>query len=157
MKTKLITTKLLRLLSLSAMLFVVTPMALAAEKATDNSGQMIQALEDLKSKGYVIVKDIKFDKKTDIYTAKVVSGEGKNIKIRLNPKTGDMAKDEDVVEGIPALEVAKRVAAAGYQNIYEINTEFFGNKYEVKAWKDGKTVDLKVDAKTGELIKEKAD
>lgn len=149
MKTKLITAGLL-----SAMFFVAAPMALAAAKAKDNSGQMIQALEDLKSKGYLIIKEIKFDHKTDLYTAKVVSGEGKNIKIRLNPKTGEMAKDENVVEGLPALEVAKKVTAAGYQNIYEIDTEFFGNNYEVKAWKDGKTVELKVDAKTGEVVKD---
>lgn len=149
MKTKLITAGLL-----SAMCFVAAPMALAAEVPQDNSGQMIQALEDLKSKGYLIVKEIKYDKSQGIYNAKAVSGEGKNIKIRLNPKTGDMAKDEDAVEGLPALEVAKKVQAAGYQNIYEINTEFFGNKYEVKAWKNGKTIDLKVDAKTGEIVKD---
>lgn len=148
MKTKLVMSGLL-----GAMLFCAAPVAIAVETAKDNSGQMIQALEDLKSKGYLIVKEIKFDKNTDIYTAKAVSGEGKNIKIRLNPKTGEMAKDEDAVEGLPALEVAKKVVAAGYQNIYEINTEFFGNNYEVKAWKDGKSVDLKVDAKTGDLVK----
>lgn len=148
MNTKLITAGLL-----STMCFVAAPMLSAAERsAHDNSGQMIQALEDLKSKGYLIVREIKFDKSQGIYNAKAVSGEGKNIKIRLNPKTGEMGKDEDAVEGLPALEVAKKVTAAGYENIYEINTEFFGNKYEVKAWKNGKTVDLKVDAKTGEVV-----
>jgi hypothetical protein len=45
-------------------------------------------------------------------------------------------------------DVVKKVEAAGYQNIYKVEPN--GTEYEVKAFKAGKKIELRIDA-TGEI------
>ncbi|MBI2792852.1 MAG: PepSY domain-containing protein [Gammaproteobacteria bacterium] len=128
--------------------------ATLADAPQTQPGQMIKALEDLKSKGYVIVKKIEFDTTNGAFVAKVVNGEGKNIEIQINPQSGEMTKPKNDIEGFTAIEIAKKAQDAGYNNIYEINTELLSNTYEVKALDDkGQKVSLKMDAKSGNITK----
>ena len=125
-----------------------------ADAPQTQPGQMVKALDDLKSKGYVIVKKIEFDTTNGAFIAKVVNGEGKNIEIQINPQSGEMTKPKSDIEGFTAIEIAKKVQDAGYSNIYEISTELLSNTYEVKVLDDkGQKVSLKLDAKSGNITK----
>lgn len=128
--------------------------AAIADNAKSQPGQMYKALGDLKAKGYVIVKKIEFDNNNGEFKADVVNAEGKTINLYVNPKTGNMSKEQGAITGWTAMEVAKKVQDAGYNNIYEINTEIFGNEYAVKALDDkDQKVSLKVDVRTGNITK----
>ncbi len=125
-----------------------------AEDAKSQPGQMVKVLDDLKDKGYVIVKKIEFSKDKGTFKAKVVNAQGKNIEIQINPQTGEMIKPKDDMEGMTAIDIAKKVQDAGYKNIEEINTEILGNHYDVKVIDDkGSKLSLKVDAKSGNIAK----
>lgn len=138
---------------LGSLLAFTAPLTLA-DTMHSEPGQMGNALKSLKSKGYVIVKKIEFENKTGDFKAKVVNAEGKNIEIMINSKTGELAKPSGDITGFTAEEIAQKVSDAGYPNIYEINTEIFGNQYDVKAMDNkGKKVSLKVDVKTGSINK----
>lgn len=148
--------KLASLLLGTAMAF--GSVAAFADDAPSNPGAMTKALEALQSKGYVIVKKIEFDKKDGVFKAKVANAEGKNLHVTINATTFEMIKGNDAVEGVTALEVSKTVTEAGYPIINEIDTEMFSDKYEVKAFDaKGKEMEIKVDAKTGKILKTEND
>ncbi len=143
-------------------IFIGSALAMASSllfAAEQTGGNMTKVLEDLKAKGYSIVKKIEFDKNDGLYNAKVANAEGKNLNIKINANTGEMTKPENAVEGLTALEIAKKVEGAGNGYIiYKIDTDMFGDKYEVNVLDaNGKKLDLKVDAKTGAIIKSKTD
>ena len=139
--------------SLISLLTVASPFAFA-EAPQSMPGQMVKVLDDLQSKGYIIVKKIEFKQENGAYEAKVLNAEGKNINIQINPTTGEMTKPKDEIEGLTAVQIAKKLQTAGYNNIYEINTEIMGNKYTIKVLdENGKKQSLKVDVKTGDITK----
>lgn len=140
-------------LCLGSIFAFASPLSLA-DTAQSQPGQMYKVLTALQSKGYVIVKKVEFDKSKGDYMAKVVNAEGKNITLQINPQTGELTKEKGDITGWTAIEVAKKVEDAGYKNIYEINTEIFGNEYDVKVLNDkGEKVSLKVDVKSGNITK----
>ncbi len=109
-------------LCLSSLLAFSSP-ALLAETFKSQPGQMYKVLTSLKAKGYVIVKHIEFDDSNGEFKAVVVNAEGKNLDLKINPKTGQMSKEKGDITGWTAIEIAKKVQDAGYKNIYDINTE----------------------------------
>jgi hypothetical protein len=124
-----------------------------ADAQKSQPGQMIKVLEDLKSKGYVIVKKVEL-KDNGVFDATVVNAVGKDLTVQINAQTGEMTKDKDDVEGWTALEIAKKAQAAGYDNLYEITTELMGDEYIVKALDaQGNKMKLKLDIKTGNITK----
>lgn len=140
-------------LCLGSLLAFSSPVLLA-ETFKSQPGQMYKVLTSLKAKGYVIVKHIEFDDSNGEFKAVVVNAEGKNLDLKINPKTGQMSKEKGDITGWTAIEIAKKVQDAGYKNIYDINTEILGNEYKVKALDDkGDKVSLKVDVKTGNITK----
>lgn len=141
-------------LCLGSILAFTAPLTLAEEHKSQ-PGQMYKALTKLKDKGYVIIKKIEFDDDNGTYMATAVNAEGKNITLQVNPKTGTLAKEKGDITGLTAMEVAKKVQDQGYKNIYSINTEIFGDEFNVKALDDkGEKVSLKVDVKTGKVEKD---
>lgn len=140
-------------LCLGSLLAFTSPLLLA-EDFKSQPGQMYKVLTNLKAKGYVIVKHIEFDDSNGEFKATVVNAEGKNLDLKINPKTGQMSKEKGDITGWTAIEIAKKVQDAGYKNIYDINTEMLGNEYKVKALDDkGEKVSLKVEVKTGNITK----
>lgn len=118
----------------------------------DNAVKMSKALESLKTKGFNVVRKIEFD--DDAYTASVINAEGKEVKIYVNSQTGEVSPPKESNDSLSALEVAKKVEQAGYQKIYKIDTQWFRDRYEVKAYdRNGKKVELDVDAKSGKILK----
>jgi len=138
---------------LGSVLAFTAPLTLA-EDAKSQPGQMVKVLDNLKEKGYIIIKKIGFDKEKGNYKAKVVNAQGKNIEIQINPESGEMIKPKGEMEGMTAIEIAKKVQDGGYTNIDEINTEILGDHYDVKIVDDkGNKLSLKVDAKSGNITK----
>ena len=134
-------------------LVLASPFALAGDKKSE-PGHMVKVLNDLKAKGYTIVKKVEFDDDNGEYKADVVNAAGKDLEIIVNPKTGKMVKPKEDITGWNALEIAKKVQDAGYKNIYEINTELMGDEYKVKALDEqGEKISIKVDIKSGKITK----
>ncbi len=135
-------------------LITFTTQSLLADAPTTQPGQMITVLEELKSKGFVIIKKIDFDVTNGTYAAKVLNAQGKNIDIQINPQTKEVTKPVNEVLGLSTLEVALKVKEAGFPNIYEVTTEYFGNQYIVKTIDNhGHKVTMNVDFKTGKILK----
>lgn len=132
---------------------VGTIMAMSAPLviAKDNMKDMMpmsKALDNLKTKGIEVVKKIEFD--DGMYEAKTINAMGKEIKVKMNAKTGEIEKPNDGLTWLSALDIAKKVEEAGYRNISKIDMEDKG--YEVKAMnKEGKETKLKVNGQTGEI------
>lgn len=140
-------------LFLGAALAFTSPLVLAGNMKSE-PGQMVKVLNDLKAKGYTIVKKVEFNDNNGDYKADVVNAEGKNLEITVNPKTGKMVKPKDDITGWTAFEIAKKVNNAGYKNIYEINTELLGHEYKIKALSEkGEKIIIKADVETGKITK----
>lgn len=130
-----------------AMVAFSAPLAIAKDDMT-NMMPMSKALNGLKTKGFDVVKKIEFD--DGMYEAKIMNALGKEIKVKMNAKTGEIEKPKEGLVWLSALDVAKKVEDAGYHSISKIDTE--GKEYEVKALtKEGKEAKLKVNAQTGEI------
>jgi uncharacterized membrane protein YkoI len=150
MKNKTI---ILSTLCLGSLLAFASPLTFAADLKSQ-PGEMVKVLKDLQAKNYIIVKKIKFDDNKGDFKADVLNAEGKTIEITINPKTGQMVKPKDDITGWTAVQIAKKVADAGYKNIYEIDTEMFGHEYHVKVLDTKQEkVTIKVDVETGKITK----
>ncbi len=133
---------------MGTLLTVGAPLSMAKDEMTSDMMPISKALTALKTKGYSVVKKIEFD--DGIYEAKALNALGKEIKVKINAKTGEIEKDKDNVAWLSALDVAKKVEDAGYRNISKIDAE--GKEYEVKALnKEGKETKLLINAQSGEI------
>ncbi|MCS5712206.1 PepSY domain-containing protein [Candidatus Berkiella aquae] len=120
----------------------------AKEAITSDMMPMSKALNSLQTKGFNVVKKIEFE--DGVYEAKILNAVGKEIKVKMNAKTGEIEKPKEGLALLSALEIAKKVEDAGYRNISKIDTE--GKEYEVKALsKEGKETKLLVNAQSGEI------
>lgn len=140
-------------LCLGALLAFASPLTMAADLKSQ-PGQMVKVLKTLQTKGYSIVKNVKFDNEKGDFKATVLNAEGKAIEVTVNPQSGQLIKPKEDTAGWTAAQIAKKVEEAGYKNIYEINTEMFGNEYHVKVLDTkNETVSIKVDFETGKITK----
>jgi len=130
-----------------AMMMIGAPLAIAKDDMA-NMLPMSKALSGLKTKGFEIVKKIELE--DGMYEAKIINPLGKEMKVKMNAKTGEIEKPKEGLVWLSAFDVAKKVEDAGYTHISKIDTE--GKEYEVKALnKEGKETKLKVNAQTGEI------
>lgn len=135
----------------TALVLLASPMSFAGDFQSQ-PGQMVKALNSLKDKGYLVVKEIKFNDDKGTFEATVANAEGKDLNITINPATGEMTKPKGDIVGLTAREIAEKIEAAGYPNIFQINTEMLGNEYRVKVRdQQGKEITLKVDVRTGNI------
>lgn len=137
---------------LGSALMVASSLAIANE-LPEGAVNMSKVLESLKSKGYNFIKEIKFD--DGVYEVKAFNLDGNEVKIKIDPKTGNIIPEQKVTDRMTALDVSKRLEAMGYSKISEIEMSRDLNKYEIKALnKEGKKVKVDVDAKTGNISKD---
>lgn len=119
-----------------------------------HSGEMLKVLNDLKGKGFIIIKKIEFNSLNGAFEATVVNQEGKNLSLQINPQSGEITRPASEAIGLTALEIAKKLNSAGYSNIVEINTDIFENGYSAKVIDNaGHKLKLNINAKTGEILK----
>lgn len=130
-----------------AVMMMGAPLVMAKEDLA-NMMPMSKALNGLKTKGFDVVKKIEFE--DGMYEAKIMNSLGKEIKVKMNGKTGEIEKPKEGLVWLSALDVAKKVEEAGYTHISKIDAE--GKEFEVNALnKEGKETKLKVNGQTGEI------
>ena len=132
-------------------LILSAPIALA-DDIPSNALPISKILQDLHAKGYTLIKKVEFEHGT--YEVKAIGPNGNKMKLQVNPQTGEITNNKsNNAKMMSMLDAVKKVESAGYHNIYKIKQE--DNKYEVKALdKNGKKVELKINADTGEIKKE---
>jgi hypothetical protein len=122
----------------------------AGTSATPAAPQISTIITKLQSKGYNIIRKIKFE--DGAYEADVINAQGNEVTVKINPLTGDFFGSTENLARLSMLAAVKVVEAAGYKNIYKVKSD--DDKYEVKALdKNGKEVGLEVNAISGEISK----
>ncbi|HVV67775.1 MAG TPA: PepSY domain-containing protein [Gammaproteobacteria bacterium] len=122
-----------------------------ADEMPANAMPLSKILENLQSKGYTVFREIEFQ--NGLYVTKAFNSQGENLKIRINPQTGEIVEPKAKATTLSLLDIAKKLENAGYHGISKIG--FDRGEYEAIALdKDGKKVDLDIDGKTGEINKD---
>lgn len=118
----------------------------------DNSMQMGTVIKKLQAGGYKVIQEVEYDNGN--YKANVLDQNGRKLHLEVNAKSGDIvAPPKDKIPSMSMSDAVKKIEAAGYKNIYKIKLE--ENKFEAGAMNaEGKKVDLKLNAKTGEISTE---
>lgn len=134
------------------LILTLTTQTTLADKVPANALPMSKILQDLKDKGYITINEVEF--KHGTYEVKAIGSQGNKIKLRVNPKTGQINDNKNNNANLMTMLTAvQKLEAAGYNNIYKIELE--GSKYEIKAMsKEGKKVKLKLNTYTGEIKKD---
>jgi uncharacterized membrane protein YkoI len=140
-------------LTLAMLMFSLgSGVSIAEDFAPEGSKKMTTVLKNLKSAGYKAVGEIEYD--DGVFKAKAMNAQNQFVKVRVDAKTGKVVKPKKnaAKKAIGLLKAAKKVESAGYSRIYEMETK--PRAYKVKAFnKEGKRVELSVDADTGEISK----
>lgn len=117
--------------------------AVLADDMPANSMNMSNILSNLKNEGFVAVHEIKFDDK--VFKAEVINSAGNEVDVRIDPLTGKILDPKSEENKMSMMDAAKKVEAAGFHNIYSMESEDHG--FEIKAMdKDGKKTEIKIDA-----------
>ncbi|MGD9593112.1 MAG: PepSY domain-containing protein, partial [Candidatus Berkiella sp.] len=106
---------------LSSLIVMTAPLALA-DTTKSQPGQMMKVLDDLKDRGFTIIKKIEFADDKGTFKANALDTQGNDIEIQVNPVTGEMKKPTEGL-GLSAREIAIKVQDAGFPNIAEISTQ----------------------------------
>ena len=107
--------------------------------------------------GYVRVHDIEFD--DGFWEAEAVDSYGREIDLVLHPVTGaiiNAPQDPAGATPLTAAEIQARLTAAGYTRVYDL--EFDDGYWEADAVNPrGEHVELRIDAYSGAVIRERYD
>jgi len=115
--------------------------------------KMSTIIQDLQKKGYNTISKIEYE--DGFYEAKVLNSNGEEIKLHINPTTGEILRPKGIHPSTSMLDIVRKIEKAGYHDIYKIECK--PKKCEIKALsKEGKKTELKVDPKTG-VIREESD
>lgn len=150
------TMKINSIVSIAAMFFMIFMMqfSMAATPPKSNATTTLpisSIIEKINAKGYKIIREVEYS--NNVYKAEVLNKDGLKLNLVIDEKTGVIKEPTEKSVHISILDAINKVEAAGYKDVYKIKCE--DKKYEIGALnKDGKKVDLKVNAKTGEVSKE---
>lgn len=136
------------------------PVTQAASTAAESWVDISTVVQNLEGAGYPTIEKIK--RGSSAYKAEVFDKAGKEYKVSLDPKTGKITEAKAEREStwssseaekykakpISTTDALGKIKAAGYRDIYELETE--SGFYEVNAFDTkGKKVKLTVDGATG--------
>ncbi len=135
---------------------LATALALSAPLAAQEAGNaaaadtltkpQVQAM--LETKGYTKVHDIEFD--NGMWEAEAESADGRNVDVRLDPRSGTIYPDDAVAE-LGEADIRARLAAAGYTDVKDV--EFDDGMWTAEADNaQGQRMELKLDPVTGEVV-----
>lgn len=123
-----------------------------------NAVDISAVIQNVQAKGYQDIREVEFD--DGVYKVKAVNANGKKVNIYIDPqkneilnvKTSHKVKKKNNTVKLSMLDAIKKVEAAGYHAVYEIDVEH--HKYEIKALdKAGKKARLQVNGNTGKVSK----
>ncbi len=137
---------------IAASILTFSSSVIFANDAPTSSLPMSTILQNLKKAGYPAIEKVKFD--DGKYKVEAINAQGQEETVYVNAQSGLVeAKQAKAANKVTALDAAQKVEAAGYHNIYKIDSE--EDSYEVKAIdKNGKEVKLKVNATSGAVSKD---
>ena len=108
--------------------------------------------------GYVRVSDIEFD--DGFWEAEAVDASGREIDLVLHPVSGEILtapRDPAGATPLSATEITAKLTAAGYSRISDLEFDDDGYWEADAVNARGQHVDLRVDAHSGAVIREKLD
>ncbi|MHB1947557.1 MAG: PepSY domain-containing protein [Gammaproteobacteria bacterium] len=136
---------------IAGIFMILFAQGILAEELPTKSLTMSSVIQKLQSKGYNIIRKVKIEDGN--YKAETINSQGIEVKVRINSQTGEISSSNEKPVKLTMLDAVKKVEAAGYHDIYKVESE--DGTYEVKAFgKDGKKAELKVNANTGDVSKE---
>lgn len=141
------------ILSVGIMSLMGTSFAIADDMPARDSVSIVKVAQNLESAGYKNIREIKFD--DGKYEAKVVNSQGNKVKLKIDPKTGEVPKQvEQAASKIDVVQALEAAQKEGCQNISKVEHEHKG--FEVKCKdKDNKKYKVVVDSQTGKAEKKK--
>ena len=123
-------------------LMALASTAILADDMPAKSMDMVNILTNLKDQGYVAVHEIKFD--DNVYKAEVINSAGNEVKVKIDAQTGKVIEPKDKENTMSMLDSVKKAEAAGFKNIYAVESEDDGFKMKAVD-KDGKKVKIHFD------------
>ncbi len=112
-----------------------------------------QVRAQLEAHGYTEIADLEFD--DGMWKAEAKSANGKQVDVRIDPRTGQVYP-EDSVPSLGEADIRARLAVAGYSGVRDV-------KFDDGLWKAegkdraGRDVELRLDPETGEIVGKKKD
>lgn len=135
-------------------LALATAATTALAKQPPTGGEQQQALTSteitamLGAQGYRNVHDVEF--KDGAWKAEATSGDGKDVDLRIDPKTGRVYPDE-VSSRMSEADVRAALSAAGYVKVRDV--EFDDGLWKAHAENDaGKDIKVQVDPDNGKVV-----
>ena len=102
----------------------------------------------LTEQGYTDIHDLDFH--DGVWTARARSGDGENVKLRVDPVTGRAIPDKQVSRFSEA-DIRASLSAQGYTHVHDV--DFDHGIWTAKAKSSaGASVSLQIDAQTGRII-----
>lgn len=121
-----------------------------ADDRAITSVPMSTVLQNLQSQGIIVVQKIELD--DGAYKVKAVNAQGQMMKLRVNPQTGTLIKPTTVQNHLTMLQAVKAVEAAGYHNVYKVESD--DSEYKMKALDaKGSQAEIEVNANSGKISK----
>lgn len=112
-----------------------------------------QIRTSLEAQGYTSINDVKF--KDGAWKADARSADGNRVDLRVDAVTGKVYPETQVAN-LTKADVQAKLTAAGYLNVHDL--EFRNGVWEAEAENEsGKDFELRVDAKTGDVISKRKD
>jgi uncharacterized membrane protein YkoI len=131
---------------LAAALVLSGPLAAQDAGADTLTKPQVQAM--LEAKGYTKVHDIEFD--NGMWEAEAESADGRNVDVRLDPRSGTIYPD-DAVSELGEADIRARLAAGGYTKVNDV--EFNDGMWTAEGDNaQGQRMELKLDPRTGEIV-----
>ncbi len=121
---------------------------LPAAAGAQDAMTAVQVRAQLESEGYTQIDDVEFEK--GMWTADARSANGKDVDVRIDPKTGKSYADTRVSK-LGEADVRAKLSAAGYSKVDDL-------KFDDGVWKaearnaSGQKMELQLDPDTGKVV-----
>ncbi|MGX9719603.1 PepSY domain-containing protein [Stenotrophomonas acidaminiphila] len=107
-----------------------------------------QVRAQLEAQGYTKVKDLEFE--DGMWKADATSADGRDVDVRLDPRTGRVYP-EKAVSQLGEADVRAQLSAAGYSGVHDVKLD--DGLWEAKGrTAEGEKVKVRLDPTTGEVI-----
>ncbi len=125
----------------------------SAQDPVHNTMTEAQIRASLETQGYTNINDVKF--KDGAWKADARSADGNRVDLRVDAITGKVYPETQVAN-LSKADVEAKLTAAGYLKVHDV--EFRNGVWEAEAESEnGKDFELRLDAKTGDVISKRKD
>ena len=144
----------LAIVALSLGLVTTTVFADEDDHIPANAVSLATVVKNLQAAGYKTIHEVKFD--DGIYKAEVISMQGKEIKLHIDPETGKVPLLTNSAPSISMLDAIQNAQKAGCAQIHE--AEFEHEHYKVECHNaNGEKLKMDINPQTGVVMHTKRD